>query len=85
LNLPLEMQAKLLRVLQEGVIRPVGSNKRHKINVTIVAAASSSLGKRIELGQFREDLNYGLFRTNKYNTPEEETELSERAWSQVVH
>lgn len=60
-NLPLELQAKLLRVLQEGEIRPIGSNRSHKIDVRIVAAASSSLERQVELGQFRQDLYYRLY------------------------
>ena len=40
-NLPFDMQAKLLRVLQEGEIRPVGSNQMHKVNVRIITASSS--------------------------------------------
>jgi transcriptional regulator with GAF, ATPase, and Fis domain len=60
-NLPLEMQAKLLRVLQEGEIRPIGSNKTHSINVRVIAAASTSLEKRVKEGLFREDLYYRLY------------------------
>jgi transcriptional regulator with GAF, ATPase, and Fis domain len=60
-NLPLDIQAKLLRVLQEGEIRPVGANKTRQVNVRIIAAASSSLEKRMENGQFREDLFYRLY------------------------
>lgn len=60
-NLPLEMQSKLLRVLQEGEIRPVGSNKIRKVNVRVIAAASSSLEKRVQEGLFREDLFYRLY------------------------
>ncbi len=60
-NLPLEMQSKLLRVLQEGEIRPVGGNKNVRVNVRIIAAASTSLEERVRLGQFREDLYYRLY------------------------
>lgn len=60
-NLPLDMQSKLLRVLQEGEIRPVGSSKTRRIDVRIITAASSSLEKRVETGHFREDLYYRLY------------------------
>ncbi len=60
-NLSYEMQAKLLRVLQEGEVRAVGSNKPRKLNVRIIAASSSSLRKLVEQGQFREDLYYRLY------------------------
>lgn len=59
-NLPYEMQAKLLRVLQEGEIRPVGSNKSKPVEVRIIAASSASLRKMVEQQKFREDLYYRL-------------------------
>ncbi len=59
-NLPLDMQAKLLRVLQEGEVRVVGSNKTRQVNVRIIAASSRSLRSLIEAQQFREDLFYRL-------------------------
>ena len=60
-NLPAELQAKLLRVLQEGEIRPIGSNHSQKVDVRVIAAASSSLERQVELGQFRQDLYYRLY------------------------
>jgi transcriptional regulator with GAF, ATPase, and Fis domain len=60
-NLPLEMQAKLLRVLQEGEIRPVGSNETRRVNVRIIAASSLSLKHEVEQKKFREDLFYRLY------------------------
>jgi transcriptional regulator with PAS, ATPase and Fis domain len=42
-NLPLEMQSKLMRVLQEGEVRPLGSNKARKIDVRIISASISSI------------------------------------------
>ncbi len=59
-NLPYEMQAKLLRVLQEGEIRVVGSNRPRKVEVRIISACSAPLRKMIEERKFREDLFYRL-------------------------
>ncbi len=59
-NLPMEMQAKLMRVLQENEIRPVGSNKTRKIDVRIISASSRSLRELVEEQLFREDLFYRL-------------------------
>jgi transcriptional regulator with GAF, ATPase, and Fis domain len=59
-NLPLDMQAKLLRVLQEGEIRILGSNKTRKVHVRIITASSISLWHLVEQRQFREDLYYRL-------------------------
>jgi len=59
-NLSMEMQAKLLRVLQEGEVRPVGSNRIIKVNVRIICASSMSLSKLVEEQKFREDLYFRL-------------------------
>jgi Nif-specific regulatory protein len=59
-NLPLEMQSKFLRFLQEGEIRPLGSNQVRKVNVRIIAASSVVLRELVEKQQFREDLFYRL-------------------------
>ncbi len=59
-NLPYDMQSKLLRVVQEEEIRPVGSNITHKINVRIIAASSIPLKKLIDENVFREDLFFRL-------------------------
>jgi transcriptional regulator with GAF, ATPase, and Fis domain len=60
-NLPLEMQSKILRVLQEEEIRPVGSDKSIKINVRIIVASSVPLKELVEKKLFRQDLFFRLF------------------------
>ena len=59
-EIPLAMQAKLLRVLQEQEIERVGDTRTRKINVRIVAATHRDLKKEVEAGRFRQDLFYRL-------------------------
>lgn len=59
-NTTLETQSKLLRVLQEGEIRPIGSNQSRKVDVRIITAASIDLDQKIKKGEFRADLFYRL-------------------------
>lgn len=59
-EMPMALQAKLLRVLQEGTIRAVGSDKEEQVNVRILAATHQDLERRVEDGQFRQDLFYRL-------------------------
>ncbi|MEL4485405.1 sigma-54 dependent transcriptional regulator [Shewanella algae] len=59
-ELPLPAQAKLLRVLQDGIVEPIGQTKGHAVDVRIVAATNRELRKQIRKGEFREDLYYRL-------------------------
>lgn len=59
-ELPLHMQAKLLRALQEGKIDPIGSTKPIPVNVRIIAATNKNLANLVELGKFRRDLFFRL-------------------------
>lgn len=63
-EIPFELQAKLLRVLQESEIRRVGANYSIPIDVRIIAASNKDLSKQLELGLFREDL---FFRLNVFS------------------
>lgn len=65
-ELPLELQGKLLRVLQEREIERVGGNKTIKINVRVIAATNKSLKKEVAQERFRSDLYYRL---NVYPIP----------------
>ena len=59
-ELPPDMQVKLLRVLQEKVVTPVGSNKQVKVDVRVIAATNRSLEEMVRKGKFRQDLYFRL-------------------------
>lgn len=59
-EMPLDLQAKLLRVLEEGAVMPVGDNQERKVNTRIVAATNRDLKEMVHNGKFREDLYYRL-------------------------
>ncbi len=59
-DLPLSMQVKLLRVIQEQTIRPVGAAKEESVDIRILSATHKDLAKMVKAGQFREDLYYRI-------------------------
>jgi two-component system, NtrC family, response regulator AtoC len=59
-ELPFSVQAKLLRVLQEGEIDKIGRKKKHKVNVRVIAATNRDIEEMLDKKEFREDLYYRL-------------------------
>jgi serine/threonine-protein kinase PknK len=58
--MPFSMQVKLLRVLQDGEVRPVGGSRTTKVGVRIIVASNADLSDMVKMGAFREDLYYRL-------------------------
>ncbi len=59
-EMPLFLQAKLLRILQDGSLRRVGENREHLVDVRVIAATHRNLDENVRLGRFREDLFFRL-------------------------
>lgn len=68
-EMPLSLQPKLLRVLQDGEFERVGGNKTLKVDVRVIAATNRNLQEMVERGEFREDLYYRLNVFPIYNIP----------------
>ncbi len=87
-DLPLHHQAKVLRALAEGKLRPVGANEDRTVNARIVAATNQPLCRMIERGQFRDDLYYRLcallIRTRPLREhPQDIPVLAQHIWQQM--
>ena len=59
-DMPLRLQAKLLRILEDGLVRPIGVNHETRFNVRVIAATNHDLEERVAAGLFREDLYFRL-------------------------
>lgn len=59
-DMPISLQAKLLRVLQQKEYSPIGSNEKKKLNIRVIAASNKDLKAMVERGEFRKDLYFRL-------------------------
>ncbi len=59
-ELPTATQTKLLRVLQDGMVEPLGAKKAHRVSARVIAATNQNISRAIKQGKFREDLYYRL-------------------------
>jgi len=68
-EMPLEAQAKILRVIEMGEFMKVGSSQAERVNVRVIAATNRDLGEAVGMGQFRQDLYFRLKAVNLYLPP----------------
>jgi len=68
-EMPLPLQVKLLRVLEEGLVTPVGSNKQVPVDLRVLSATHVALDQAVEEGSFREDLFYRLWQVDVHLPP----------------
>ncbi|MDR9500679.1 MAG: sigma-54 dependent transcriptional regulator [Desulfurivibrionaceae bacterium] len=68
-EMPMELQAKMLRILQDGLVRPVGANQESQVDARIIAATNSHLEEDVKAGKFREDLYFRLETFNLHVPP----------------
>jgi len=68
-DMPLSLQAKLLRVLEDGIVTPIGATEGKRVNVRVLAATNVDLNARIAGGTFRQDLYFRLARFTVVNPP----------------
>lgn len=78
-DMPFSLQAKMLRALQDGSVRPVGHNREDQVDVRIIAATHADLSQKVTRGEFRQDLFYRLETFQLHIPP-----LRERAEDKVL-
>jgi DNA-binding NtrC family response regulator len=68
-DMPMELQSKLLRVIQERTVEPIGGRSSKKVNVRIISASHKNLAEQVKIGKFREDLMYRILVTDIHLPP----------------